>query len=165
MWGKTRRKQKNRRWSLLEWVVRCDRRSLDGNCVRNFSYLLSRYLDLRHSLLSLSLSPFSIVIKNLISSIERYFWWHSLLFLSGSKSGRCERSWDHLCKFLYSSFFELNISLSWPSISRALDFPHVVRGEVVAALSGRSKFNEDHRSDNEIQTTLATSRICPLFLL
>lgn len=33
----------------------------------------------------------------------------------------------------------------------------MVQGEVVAALSGRSKFNGDYRSDNEIQSALSTA--------
>lgn len=33
----------------------------------------------------------------------------------------------------------------------------MVQGEVVAALLGRSKFNGDYRSDNEIQSALSTA--------
>lgn len=97
MWGRTRRKKIDIDLFLREWVIRRDR-------ARNFSHLLSRYLDLRHSLLSLFFSLFPIAVsRDLISSIFSHFLFGlvAFAFLSGSKSGR-ERSKDHLCKFLYS---------------------------------------------------------------
>lgn len=105
-------------------------------------------------------SPYLAVTKDLISSVERSFYFIFFirhLFFPEARVARVKDREDHFCKVPLFSLFELSNSISRAinsfsrsSISRIRIVhltQHVVQGEVVATLSERSKFNEDYRSE------------------